>query len=158
MRNIYLLGAALLASSLVFGANQNSQTNSANNSSNNSSNAKSSGQFGKVPGGPHDRGPNGRYLSMNDDQMMTTDQKLTKQIKDKLAGGFFSKGFDQVSVDVRDSNVTLSGSVPTAADKDKIEKEIRTMKGVRSLASQIKVGPMSTTTTTTERSSTYNSH
>lgn len=68
-----------------------------------------------------------------------SDQELAKRIRDKLAAGWFTKGYENVSVQVRDGVVTLTGSVKSQSDKDKIEKEVRELEGVKTFNSQIKV-------------------
>jgi len=68
-----------------------------------------------------------------------SDQDLANKIRDKIGSGWFSKGFDQVRVQVNNGNVTLQGSVKTWDDKEKVEKEVRNMDGVRSLNSQLNV-------------------
>ncbi len=68
-----------------------------------------------------------------------SDQELAKQIHDKLNSGWFTKGFEQVNFQVHNGNVVLNGIVKNSDDKDKLEKEIRNIDGVRSLNSQIRV-------------------
>lgn len=70
---------------------------------------------------------------------VVSDQELAKKIRDKISSGWFSKGYDKVTVDVRDGVVTLSGSVKTESDKEKIEKEVRNLDGVKTFNSQLKV-------------------
>lgn len=67
------------------------------------------------------------------------DQDLEKKIRDRIGAGWFSKGYDQLNVQVRNGNVTLQGSVKTWDDKEKVEKEVRNISGVRNLSSQITV-------------------
>jgi osmotically-inducible protein OsmY len=68
-----------------------------------------------------------------------SDPELTKEIRDKISSGWFTKGFDQVNVRVNDGSVTLDGQVKTYADKEKVEKEVRNIDGVKNLNSQITV-------------------
>lgn len=68
-----------------------------------------------------------------------SDQEITKKVKDKLSSGWFSTGYDQVNVSVNNGIVTLQGSVPTWDDKEKIEKEIRNIDGVRGLSFRLNV-------------------
>lgn len=67
------------------------------------------------------------------------DSDLTKQIRDKLSASMFSKGYEDVSVRVYNGHVQLGGSVPTNADKEKIEREVRHIEGVQALDSNIAV-------------------
>lgn len=76
--------------------------------------------------------------NQNSSQAMS-DQELSKKIHDKIGEGYFSKGFDQVKVQVNKGEVTLTGSVPTFADKEKVEKEVRNIDGVKKLNSQVAV-------------------
>lgn len=68
-----------------------------------------------------------------------TDEILNKNIHEKLSSGYFTKGYEQVTVSVINGDVTLGGSVRAQSDKDKVDKEVRNMEGVRSLTSNIKV-------------------
>lgn len=77
--------------------------------------------------------------SYNQAGTVISDQELAKKIQDKIGEGYFSKGFDQVNVQVKEGTVTLTGSVRTYDDKEKVEKEVRNIDGVRKLNSQIAV-------------------
>jgi len=68
-----------------------------------------------------------------------SDQDLTKKIHDKIGSGWFSKGYDPMNVQVNNGNVTLQGTVKTWDDKEKVEKTVRNIEGVKSLTSQINV-------------------
>lgn len=68
-----------------------------------------------------------------------SDQEIAKQVKDKLSSGWFSKGYDQVNVQVNNGNVLLQGTVPSWDDKEKLEKEIRSIDGVRGIAFRLNV-------------------
>src|SRR5690349_294366 len=68
-----------------------------------------------------------------------SDQELEGKIRDKISSGTFSKGYDQVNVKVKEGVVTLDGTVPTQDDKDKVEKEVRQMSGVKGLNSNLSV-------------------
>lgn len=73
------------------------------------------------------------------DRREVSDTDLAKNIRDRLAGGWFSEGFDQVTVRVYNGDVTLGGSVKSQADKEKVEKEVRNLNGVRNLNSTIAI-------------------
>lgn len=88
--------------------------------------------------------------SLNDE-----DQRLRKKVQDALAGGWFSKKYDQVQAFVTNGNVTLSGSVPTWDDKNDIDKKIRSMNGVRNLDNQISIMDTSTDSSTFGNRSMY---
>lgn len=68
-----------------------------------------------------------------------SDQELTKKIRDKIGSGWFSRGYEDVNFRVNNGVVTLQGSVQTESDKEKVEKEIRNLNGVRSLNSNLMV-------------------
>ena len=65
------------------------------------------------------------------------DQELARKIQDKVNSGWFSKGSEQVTVQVNNGVVTIQGFVKTQSNKDKIEAEIRNIEGVKSLNSQL---------------------
>lgn len=75
------------------------------------------------------------YGSQNE----TSDEALSKKVKDKIGPGWFSKGYEQVNVQVRNGDVLLRGSVKTKEDKEKLEKEVRNIDGVKNVNSQVKV-------------------
>ncbi len=151
MKKLSLLATLLVVSSTVYGVNyrsnnqgdiNNGQYNQSgyNNSQRNNSNTNAS------LGNQSDQraNPGSRYLAANDDRYANSDQKLTKDIHDKLSSGLFSKGYEQVNIDAKNGNVTLTGNVQTQSDKDKVEKEVRNMSGVRSLNSRIVIVEKST--------------
>lgn len=80
---------------------------------------------------------NSRYQNSNTDQ--ASDQELAKKVQDKINSGWFSKRYADVVAKVVNGNVTLSGQVKTWDDKAKLEEDIRNMKNVSSLNSQITV-------------------
>lgn len=123
MRKLFILGAALLATtSLQAFDSSNSATSN--------------------------RGMSNRSISNSSQVSSSSDQQLTKDIRGKLSSGMFSKGYEQLSVRVNNGDVTLIGTVPTQSDKDKVEKEVRNMTGVRSLNSQITFADSSSASTT----------
>lgn len=68
-----------------------------------------------------------------------SDQELTKKINDKIGPGWFTKGYDQVNFQVNNGFVTLQGSVKTQEDKEKVEKIVRDIDGVKGVNSRIAV-------------------
>jgi osmotically-inducible protein OsmY len=68
-----------------------------------------------------------------------SDQELTKKIQDKISSGWFSKGNEQVNVQVNNGVATLQGLVEAQSDKERIEKEVRNIEGVKSVNSQLTV-------------------
>lgn len=77
-------------------------------------------------------------------QTMRSDQEINKEIHDKLKGGWFSKGYPGVSATIQNGNVTLTGSIATSKDKEKLSKEIAEIHGVQSLNNQVRVEAPST--------------
>lgn len=67
------------------------------------------------------------------------DQDLLKKINDKISSGWFRRGYDHVIVRVNNGVVTLQGSVKTRDDKEKVEKEVRNLEGVKSLNSSLTI-------------------
>lgn len=85
-------------------------------------------------------GYNNYYAGMapvHDSATLSSDQALQKNIKDKLSSGWFSEGYERVEVNVNNGSVTLNGTVGTTEDKNKIEKEVRNIEGVKSLTSNL---------------------
>ncbi|HEY4832923.1 MAG TPA: BON domain-containing protein [Waddliaceae bacterium] len=66
-----------------------------------------------------------------------SDAELTKKIQDKLNPGWFSEGYQGISANVKNGIATLKGTIPTQDDKERLEKEVRNMEGVRALDSQL---------------------
>jgi hypothetical protein len=72
-------------------------------------------------------------------QGTVADKDIFAQLQKKLGPGWFSKGYENVSFDVRNGNVLLRGSVDKMEDKDKVEKIVRGIDGVKSVTDQITV-------------------
>lgn len=79
------------------------------------------------------------FSSTNKSEYEYSDADLTKKIKDKIGSGAFSKGYDQVNAEVKNGIVTLTGPVNTLKDKEKVEEEVRNIKGVKGVDSKITV-------------------
>lgn len=102
-----------------------------------------------VPGSQNQssyRPMNKNYISDNTHfkPMQPADAELAKQIQNKLDSGWSSKSYPGVSTLVSNGNVVLQGQVGTWDDKSKVEEEVRSMKGVVSLNSQVTVGNQNT--------------
>lgn len=72
-------------------------------------------------------------------QSMVSDQELNKKIQDALSSGWFSKGFQNVSAEVNNGNVTLRGSVDTLENKNKAEENVKNIDGVKQVNNQISI-------------------
>lgn len=70
---------------------------------------------------------------------VSSDQKVEKAVKDKISSGWFATGYDQVTVRVRDGNVTLGGFVGTVEEKNKVESEVKKVEGVKSVVNDVQV-------------------
>ena len=70
---------------------------------------------------------------------VASDREIAKNVEDNLKPGWISSGYETVSFDVVDGNVTLRGTVETLRDKEKIEKNVREINGVRNINNQIRV-------------------
>lgn len=73
-------------------------------------------------------------------QATSADDQLSKNVRDALSPGMFTKGYEQVISSVKGGSVTLSGFVPTQKDKDAAEKAVRNVRGVRDVTNNIKAG------------------
>lgn len=67
------------------------------------------------------------------------DQKIAQKVGDQLKGGWFSKGYSDVSFFVMNGNVELRGDVEKLEDRRKIEDSIRKIDGVRNVYNNIVV-------------------
>jgi len=90
-------------------------------------------------------GPTASYSDANgvDQDQFTNeeDRKIGKRIRDKLKGGWFSKGYETVYFTVNNGNVTIRGTVEKDEDKTKVEKSIHDIEGVKVVNNQIIVSP-----------------
>lgn len=71
------------------------------------------------------------------DNQNVSEQEIAKNVHDLLEAGVFSKGYPNVTFSIHRGDVTLSGSVDTQDDKNKIEDNVRKIKGVRQVNNQI---------------------
>lgn len=70
-----------------------------------------------------------------------SDQEIQKKVNDKIGPGWFSSGYGRVNAQVRDGVVFVFGTVKTASDKDKLERDLRDIEGVVNVASKVRVEP-----------------
>lgn len=73
------------------------------------------------------------------------DQTLDTRIHDKIDAGLLTNGYPDVTVDVKNGKVLLQGFVNTQKDKDKLEKELRDIEGVKAFDSKVQVKEPSST-------------
>lgn len=68
-----------------------------------------------------------------------SDTQIAKEVRDALAPGMFTKGYDRVSSDVSNGTVVLTGTVQSQSDREKLEKSIRKIDGVRDVRNNVRV-------------------
>lgn len=81
-------------------------------------------------------------LSYNTDSSTTTkvpDQTLKNNIQDKLKGGMFSRGFEDIEIIVSNGNVTLKGFVEKSENIKTINDRVQDVDGVKSVNNEITV-------------------
>lgn len=71
------------------------------------------------------------------------DRMVDKRIHDKIDAGWVSNGYPGVQARVEQGRVYLTGFVETQKDKDKVEKEIRNVDGVKAVDSKLQVRELS---------------
>lgn len=74
-----------------------------------------------------------------DNQKSVSDQDIKAKIQDSLNGGWFAQGFNNVSFEINNGNVTLRGTVDSMDNKNKIEENVKKMDGVKQVNNQITV-------------------
>lgn len=75
----------------------------------------------------------------SDNQKPASDQEVNKKIQDAIGSGWFSKGYQGVSFDVNNGNVTLRGTVDSQENRNKVEEAVRKIEGVRNVNNQITI-------------------
>ncbi len=71
----------------------------------------------------------------------TGDEDINNDIKSTVGTGWFTKGYENVSFSVNNGVVTLTGSVNSQDDKDKLQDSLSKLKGVKQINNQILVVP-----------------
>lgn len=86
----------------------------------------------------------------------TSDSDLKKAIQDKLAKGWFQKGYENVQVSVSNGNVMLSGFVDSDSDLKEVEKRVQKVDGIKKIANNIRIANQGTMQKNNkERASSY---
>ena len=67
------------------------------------------------------------------------DRLLNAKIRDKLSGGFFSKGYETVILRTSNGIVVISGTVDTQDDVQAVHDHVKKVEGVRSVNNQVTV-------------------
>jgi osmotically-inducible protein OsmY len=65
------------------------------------------------------------------------DQQINTKIRDKLSSGWFSKGYDNLTLNTTNGSVTVSGTVNKTEDVQNIADKIRNVDGVKSVNTQL---------------------
>lgn len=73
------------------------------------------------------------------DDTASSDLAIFKKAQSALSSGLFSSGYEHVFFDVDDGYITLRGTVDTAENKDKIEKNMKDIEGVKGVTNKITV-------------------
>lgn len=68
-----------------------------------------------------------------------SDRALGQRIRDAIKGGWFSRGYEQVSLDVNNGIVTLRGFVVSLDDKKKVEDAVKNVNGVNNVRNQLSI-------------------
>lgn len=89
---------------------------------------------------PNTTGSNSYAYQQTGNQPQTmSDQEITKKIRTALSSGWFTKGYDDVTFDVRNGTVTLRGTVETPDNKDRVEETVKRIDGVKQVNNQLVV-------------------
>ncbi len=67
------------------------------------------------------------------------DRKLNEKIRDKVGSGWFSRGYDNITLKTENGMVTLSGTVDKLEDIQKVSDELKKVDGVKSVNNQLVV-------------------
>lgn len=94
-----------------------------------------------------DRGQTQNADSRNDNYATEGDKRLGQRIRDAIKGGWFSKGYEQVQLDINNGVVTLRGFVATLEDKKNVEDTVRKVNGVNNVRNNLDVRKQSDSST-----------
>jgi|GEM_PF-3457505 len=67
------------------------------------------------------------------------DQDVVKSVHDVIGGGWFSRGYENVSFTVNNGVVTLRGTVNSLEQKNRLEEDLKKIKGVTRVDNQVTV-------------------
>ena len=68
---------------------------------------------------------------------MVSDAELTKLVQDAIGPGYFSKGYERVTVRANGGTIILQGFVEKQEDKQSLENTVRKIDGVRDINNQV---------------------
>ena len=67
------------------------------------------------------------------------DRIINKKIREKLGGGWISSGYDTIGLKTTQGNVTITGTVETTSEVQKITDEVRKVDGVKNITNNVTV-------------------
>ncbi len=70
-----------------------------------------------------------------------TDRQLNQKARDALQSGLFSKGYENVSVDIHGGRARLSGNVDSESDKKDVLKRINDIDGIKGIEDNLRIVP-----------------
>ncbi|MGK5594467.1 MAG: BON domain-containing protein [Parachlamydiaceae bacterium] len=77
--------------------------------------------------------------SKNDTYTTEGDRRLGHRIRDAIKGGWFSKGYEQVQLNVSNGIVTLRGFVATFEDRKNVEDTVKKVNGVKGVKNNLNI-------------------
>lgn len=77
------------------------------------------------------------YYVSDDAQPAVSDQELIQKVRAALKSGWFSKGYEGLTVNIHNGQVVISGQVESIEDKNKILEKIKEINGVKRVTANI---------------------
>ncbi len=81
----------------------------------------------------------GKDTNSKDTFETSADEQLNKKIRDKIGGGILNKN-KNVTLSTSNGIVTLSGSIDSTSDEQKLISEVLKVEGVKSVRSHLQAG------------------
>ncbi|KAF3362220.1 hypothetical protein PHSC3_001287 [Chlamydiales bacterium STE3] len=98
---------------------------------------------GTIRGNPqniyYNKGEPLNSFAKNDTYSNETDRRLGEKVRNAIKGGWFSKGYEQVQLDVNNGIVTLRGFVATLDDRKKVEDAVKDVDGVNKVQNNLNI-------------------
>lgn len=84
--------------------------------------------------------PNGTPHDESQDYAESSaDRAINQKIREKLSGGWLTKGYDTIGLKTAQGNVTITGTVEKTSDVQKITDEVRKVDGVKNITNNVTV-------------------
>lgn len=80
-------------------------------------------------------------MNKNRNSNIPTDRDLNQKAQDSLKSGTFTRGYENVNVDVRNGRATLRGTVNSDSERTKVQDIVQKIDGIESVDNQITVRP-----------------